>query len=146
MNEPEPPRRHNLVATKNRFLAALCHVNRYSGQFSGLLARDTGISHRTLGRILRGETEPHYGAAIRIAEVISRFSGVDIPLEELIVTGDRDFPTKYVCDLFSCKCRPPWAWTRTGLMRPEFEGIPPGEWSLIVSTKNPYSPNSTFDV
>ena len=116
--------------TKNRFLAALVHVDRYSGRFSGRLSRDTGISTTTLRRILRGEKEPSYGMALKLSNAITRFSNIDIPLNELIGEVDREFPTRYVCDLFRCKCLPPWAYGEDGALVNEFEGIPPGQWTL----------------
>src|SRR5436190_13643119 len=96
-------------ATKNRFVAVLAHVDSYQGRYAGRLAKETGIKRDTLRRILMGKREPEHLSALSVWQAICRATGRDIPLNELIVSADEEFPTKYPCDLFNCRCYPPWA-------------------------------------
>lgn len=130
--------------TKNRFLAALIHVDRYSGRFHGVLARDTGLTTTQLRNILWGRREPGFTAAMRIAEAISRHAPAPIPLGELIVDATAEFPTPHICELFGCKCLPPWASRGDGSKNPRFEGVPPGHWTFAVSVNEPLNPNEEF--
>lgn len=140
MHPTSSPQQLQRPATKNRFLAALCHVNRYSGRFNGLLSRDTGLSTAVLRNILSGRCEPSYGATLRIVDAISRHASVPVRMQELIVPADEEFPTPFICDLFGCKCLPPWARDESGELRKCFEGIPPGRWRFEVP-RSP-TPNS----
>lgn len=98
----------------------------------GLLSRDTGISVRRLKRIIRAEREPTYSEVQILALAISRASRFEIPVAELIVAADEIFPTECICDLFKCRCLPPWAWDEEGRLRIEYEGIPPGKWKFCA--------------
>lgn len=139
MQQPSPSKSDKPYRTKNRFLAALCHTNRYSGRFHRLLSRDTGIEVRLLRKILRGECEPHYLAVLRLWEAITKFSGRDLPLVEFIVPIDEDFPTQFICELFRCNCLPPWAYTKDGSRHADYTGLSPGCWEFSVTYQD--SPN-----
>jgi len=126
---PRPPSR--LPQTHNRFAAALCHISRYNGRYALHLPKDTGLKTEELRLILDGRRDPSHTAAVRIWRAICKASGRDIPLEDLIRPYGEPFPTKYPCQLFACRCHPPWAWENDEL-KPEFQNTPAGTWTFEV--------------
>ncbi|MBC8065901.1 MAG: hypothetical protein H7Y17_13795 [Chlorobia bacterium] len=119
-------------ATKNRFIAALLHIDRYNGRYGGVLSKDTGLSTKELRQILRGQREPSFLAVDRIVKALNEFSEVHLPVNELILDTEDSFPTEFICELFDCKCLPPWALEDDGSRVHRFEGVPPGQWDFSV--------------
>ncbi len=116
---------------KNRLKAILCHIPRYSCRGLDRLAADSGVSRYSLKRFMEG-AQPDYGLLTKVSEALNRELGYALDVREIAVFTHEAFQTPCPCALFGCACIPPWGYTRSGTLKPEFEGIPPGSWTFEV--------------
>jgi transcriptional regulator with XRE-family HTH domain len=77
-------RRHSTPEDGKRALgAAIVHFRERAGLTTPQLARRAGITPANLRRIERGQAEPHWGTARRIA------AAVPVPLADLLAEAER---------------------------------------------------------
>ena len=103
-----PPRRP--CPAHNRLEAVLVHVDAYLLTPVTSLARDAGVSHSALSRVLTGQAAPSFTLACKIARALERRLGARLPGGHLdpseLFSLDGTYPTPSVCDLAGCPDRP----------------------------------------
>lgn len=115
----------------NRLAALMIHIPWYACYGIAHLSEDSGVAKSAISNLIAGVGQPNYATLIRIADALSRRMGKPLDLRELAITEGMNFPTKYPCDLFGCKCTPPWFFESDEETRkPEFRDIPSGKWTL----------------
>ena len=86
---------------------------------------------------MRGEGQPTYSVLYRVGEAISREIGRPLDLREIAVEAGSEFPTRYPCEIFACRCMPPSVYAADGTLRPGFRHLVPGKWtSEDIQTPN----------
>jgi transcriptional regulator with XRE-family HTH domain len=121
----------------NRIGLIMTHTVRYA--FRGLpqLAADCGIFRSTFYRIARGEVEVEFSQAEHIAQVLSKALEVPLSVRE-VFSPDGTYPTPSCCALCGCLgCRPTWAHTKDGTLRPEHRRQKPSDWTLAPLVTQP---------
>lgn len=114
----------------NRVRAIALHLPRYGFCLQERLARDTGLAHTTVGRLLRGVSRPSLPTALRLAAALSVHLGRRLPLNEVFSLNGA-YPTASACELCSCRgCLPPEAYDDEDNLRPEFQGPNAKNWSV----------------
>jgi hypothetical protein len=117
----------------NRLRAILLHVSYYSIEPTTRLASDTGHVHSSISRLLSQRSQPSYLTAQRIAEAISKRSGIAISERE-IFSPDGTYPTPSTCALLGCRgCLPPKAWNEsTDKLKSYWKTQKPGDWCYFL--------------
>jgi len=78
---------------------------------------------------MRGERRPTYLLVTRIMLALEQQLGRKIDPRD-VITEDPEYDTMFVCDLVGCKgCLPEWFYDDAGDVKPEYSGIPPGQWT-----------------
>jgi len=129
MNTKYPSHRRRPAAVQNRVLSHMIHIPRYSFRGMSRLARDANVSKSALSRLLHSQGEPEYSVIYKVTEALSRVRGTPLDLREVAVSIGDSYPTPCTCSLYGCRCLPPWAYTKTGTLRPDWIGIKPGTWT-----------------
>lgn len=133
---PLPSLRRNRIS--NRIRCFMLHIAMYSIEGQRRLARDVGVSHSTISRLVRGETAPSFQLAEAVTQALSRRLGVPVSIRDVFTT-DGTYPTPCVCDLTpDCKgCFPPEAYTEDGTMKPEYRDLRPSDWCRFPPMESP---------
>lgn len=118
---------------RTRLASVLIHVSRYQRSGVSRLAQDAGLSKWAVWRLMRGAGHHDYAVLLRVADAIGREIGRPLDLREIAVEVGSDYPTSYVCQIFGCRCLPPWAYGADGDLLPAFKGVKPGEWTADAS-------------
>ncbi len=132
-HKPTITPRRRPAAVSNRVVALMIHTSRYSCFGLSRLSADTGIAKSAISRLLRGDPQPSYMVLFKVAEALSREIGFPIDLRELAVVDGHDYPTKYPCDLFGCRCIPPWGYDENGDRKPAYKDMASGTWTFTAS-------------
>lgn len=88
----------------------MVHIDAYLLTPVTSLARDAGVSHSALSRVLSGQAAPSFTLAGKIARALERRLGARLlgghlnPFE--LFSLDGTYPTPSVCDLVGCPDRP----------------------------------------
>lgn len=127
LNTPTP--RSGPSRVRNRLDAILWHVPRYTVRGTSRLASDAGIAKSAVSRLRRGKGHPDYIVLYRVAEAIGRQIGRTLDLREIAVEEGDEYPTPFVCEIFGCRCLPPWAYGKDDTVRERFTDMVPGRWS-----------------
>ena len=114
----------------NRVRVLLAHAPRYSIRGQARLAHDVGVARSTISRLVNGRTVPSAALANDVTAALSRRLGTDLDRRD-VFSPDGAYPTPSGCSLCSCHgCLPPDAWGADDVLRPEWRGQRPGDWSL----------------
>ena len=88
----------------------MIHVNAYLLAPVTSLARDAGVSHSALSRVLSGQAAPSFSLACKVVRALERRLGAALPGGHLdpceLFSLDGIYPTASVCDLVGCPNRP----------------------------------------
>lgn len=88
----------------------MVHINGYLLAPVTSLARDAGISHSALSRVLSGQAAPSFSLTCKVARALGRRLGTSLPGSHLdpceLFSLDGTYPTASVCDLTGCTNRP----------------------------------------
>ncbi len=88
----------------------MSHVNGYLLAPVTSLAREAGVSHSALSRVLSGQAAPSFSLACKVARALERRLGAVLPGGRLdpceLFSLDGTYPTASVCDLVGCLNRP----------------------------------------
>ncbi len=124
-----PPLVHPGQRISNRVRPIMLHVPFYTITGVRRLARDCGVAHSTISRLIRGQSEPSYTVAEAVTRCLEKRLGVPLSMREVFTT-DGTYPTACVCDLTPfCKgCFPPEAYDDDDVMRPEYRDLKPSDW------------------
>ncbi len=119
----------------NRIRAVLAHTNRYAFSGEARLARDAGLSRSAVSRFLSGKSNPSFALVMAITRALEQQLGKRIDPRELI-SLDGAYPTPSVCKLCCCRgCLPKEAYAADDTLKPEYQNVRSGEWSLRPSPK-----------
>ncbi len=114
---------------QHRLEGVMLHVPWYSVQGVTRLARDAGVSHSAVSRLLAGETSPSFALLWKLTKALEQRLGRRLDPREL-VSLDGSYPTPSTCALCGCAgCLPPQAYTADDTLKPEWRHVRPGEWS-----------------
>lgn len=88
----------------------MVHVNWYLFAPVARLARDAGVSHSALSRVLSGKAAPSFALAWKVARAIEKRLGAALPGGRLdpreLFSVDGTYPTPSACELAGCPgCR-----------------------------------------
>ncbi len=120
----------------NRILAIMAHTTRYAFKGESRLATDSGVSKSAVSRLVTGQSSPSFALVYRLTQALEKQLGRTIDPRELI-SVDGSYPTESICEVAGCRgCLPGEAYDDDGLLRPEFRGIKPGQWSLGSPAQN----------
>lgn len=118
----------------------ILHSTRYGFNGRSRLAKDSGISPRTISRLLSGSGCPTYETVMRVTEALERDLGRPLDARE-VVSFTGSYPTKTVCEVVGCQgCLPPEAWGEDDLLRPEWRHIRPGTWLAKAERRSSQEP------
>lgn len=105
-----PADRPRSCPVHNRLEAVTIHVNAYLLAPVTSLARDAGVSHSALSRVLSGQAAPSFSLACKVAHALERRLGAALPGGHLdpseLFSLDGTYPTASVCELVGCPNRP----------------------------------------
>jgi DNA-binding XRE family transcriptional regulator len=115
----------------NRVGIALMHSTRYAFSGQARLAADAGVSRSTISRLVNGRTSPSFALVQAVTRALERDLGRRLDPRELF-SPDGTYPTRSGCAAFGCVsgCFPEEAYDRHGNLRPAFQNLRPGDWSL----------------
>lgn len=114
----------------NRLKAIMSHIGYLSFQGTVRLAREAGVSHSVVSRIINGKTAASFPVMVAITNALEKRLGHKIDPRE-ILSFDGIYPTASVCELCGCKgCLPDEFYTKDDELKPEYRGIKAGSWSL----------------
>ena len=136
-NSPIP--KVNTGQVHNRILALMAHTNRYAFKGESRLATDAGVSKSAVCRLLNGQSSPSFALVSSITRALEPhlqrgLEGRRLDPHELI-SLDGTYPTASACQLAGCKgCLPAEAYDEHNRLKPEFQGVLPGQWSLSPSS------------
>lgn len=107
---------------RSRLEAVMVHVNWYLFAPVARLARDAGVSHSALSRVLSGKSAPSFTLAWKVARAIEGRLGETLPGGRLdpreLFSLDGTYPTPSACELVGCPgCRMAEAAARAGSKR-----------------------------
>lgn len=115
---------------RNRIAAVMEHTTQYAIEGRARLARDAGVSKSAVSRLVKGECVPSSTLLMAVTQALEAALGRTLDPRE-IVSQDGNYPTPNVCDLCGCPgCLPDRAYDEDGSLRPQWEGVEPGQWSL----------------
>jgi hypothetical protein len=115
----------------NRVRAILAHGWCYAFEPTERLARDVGVSPRTMRRLLSGQTaNPPFRLVEAVTAALSRDLRLPDPLlVREVFSPDGTYPTPSTCDLCDCGgCLPEGTHDRQGRLKPEYRDARPGDW------------------
>ena len=103
---PSPTARDRPCPVHHRLEAILLHVNWYLFAPVARLARDAGVSHSALSRVLSGRAAPSFALAWKVTHALERRLGAALPGGRLdpreVFSLDGTYPTASVCELVGC--------------------------------------------
>jgi len=112
----------------NRISDLMDHTTRYSIDGVLRLAEDTGLSRKSLYRVLRSEVNPSFFMVARIATALERELKRPIDPRDLLAEHG-EFLTRFACDLSGCRgCLPEVATDEFGDRKKAFAEIEAGAW------------------
>lgn len=123
------------VARKERHIytripAILAHISMYSFQGQARLAADAGTSRSTINRLVHDQCVPSFALVYAIQKALEIRLGRKLPIEEWLSLDD-EWPTTSICELVGCPaCLPDAAYNADGSLKPSFEHIAPGRWTI----------------
>jgi transcriptional regulator with XRE-family HTH domain len=119
----------NYHPVHNRVLALMAHTTRYAFKGESRLAADSGVSKSAVCRLINGQSSPSFALVCALTKALEKHLGKSLDPREL-VSFDGSYPTPSVCELVGCKgCLPQEAYDEHDVLRDEFRGIKPGQWS-----------------
>ena len=106
------------------------HLPYYSFQGQARLAKDAGTSRSTINRLIHNQCVPSFALVYAIQNALKKRLGRSILIEEWI-SLDNTWPTPSICTLVGCAgCLPESAYNADGTLKPAFEHIAPGTWTV----------------
>jgi transcriptional regulator with XRE-family HTH domain len=129
----------------HRVRAIMAHIPWYSTEGPARLAKDLGVSRSTISRLLRGDRTPTPRLAEAVTAALSRRLGRTLPIEEVFSPDGQGFPTGATCRLCGiCPggCMPDAAYDAKGNLRPEYQGMRPGDWCRYPTVSKQLSPST----
>jgi hypothetical protein len=119
-----------------RLKSIMDHIGYLSFQGTVRLAREAGVSHSVVSRMIHGKTTASFPVVVAITHALEKRLGRHVDPRE-ILTFDGKYPTPSVCQLCGCRgCLPDAFYTRDDELKPEYRGIKPGAWSTAESGNN----------
>ncbi|BDI34147.1 hypothetical protein CCAX7_61980 [Capsulimonas corticalis] len=125
-------REHDRAGSRvqNRVAAIMAHTTRYAFKGQSRLAKDAGASEAAVSRLVNGCSHPSYRLVYAVTRALERALGRPLSPDEIVSYGG-SYPTPSVCRLAGCPgCLPDEAYDEDERLRPEFQGVKPGDWSL----------------
>jgi hypothetical protein len=114
-----------------RLPEVLIHINYFSFQGQARLAYEAGYARSTIHRLIHGKCQPSFALVHAIQQVLDRRLGKPLATEEWLSLDGR-FPTASICRLVGCRgCLPDQAYNEDDTMKPEYQHVTPGQWSLL---------------
>lgn len=114
----------------NRIAAVMEHTTKYVIEGRARLARDAGVSKSAVSRLVRRECVPSTTLMLAVTRALEKQLGRPLDPRELI-SPNGEYPTANVCELCGCPgCLPERAYNEDGSLKPGWEGVEPGTWSL----------------
>ena len=138
----------NTSQVHNRILALMAHTNRYAFKGESRLAMDAGVSKSAVCRLLNGQSSPSFALVSSLTRALEPhlhrgLEGRRLDPHELI-SLDGTYPTASACQLAGCKgCLPAEAYDEQNRLRPEFQNMKPGQWSLSPSSASASAASSS---
>lgn len=118
---------------ESRLKAIMDHISYLSFQGTVRLAREAGVSHSAVSRMIHGKTAASFPVIVAITKALEKRLGYHIDPRE-ILTFDGTYPTPSVCKLCGCKrCLPAAFYTKDDELKPEYRNVKSGTWSLTES-------------
>ena len=118
------------VPIQNRVRVLLIHIPIFSIRGQARLAEDVGVSRSTISRLVGARINPSYRLARAVTDALERRLGRPLDIRDVFST-DGTYPTPSGCALCRCGgCLPEAAWGDDGVLKPEWKGARPGDWSL----------------
>jgi transcriptional regulator with XRE-family HTH domain len=119
----------------NRILEIMAHTTRYAFKGESRLAADAGVSKSAVCRLVNGESSPSFAVVTALTGVLEKQVGKTLDPRELI-SFDGTYPTASVCELVDCRgCLPAEAYDEDDTLRPEFQGVRPGERPAVLRSR-----------
>lgn len=120
----------------NRVRVLLVHIPRYSIRGQARLAQDVGVSRSTISRLVSGRINPSHALAQGVTTALSRHLGRPLDPRD-VFSLDGGYLTPSGCGLCGCHgCLPADAWGADDVLRPEWRGQRPGDWSFTRPRKD----------
>ena len=118
------------VPIQNRVRVLLVHIPIFSIRGQARLAEDVGVSRSTISRLVGGRINPSYRLARAVTDALEKRLGRPLDIRDVFST-DGTYPTPSGCALCRCGgCLPEAAWGDDGVLKREWKGARPGDWSL----------------
>lgn len=129
---PPVARKISASPVHNRIRALLAHTTRYAFKGESRLAKDSGVSRSALNRVVSGQSSPSFALVSAITRILERSLGCRIDPHD-VVSLDGTYPTPLVCGVMGCHgCLPDFAYDAGQNIKPEWQGVAPGQWSGSV--------------
>lgn len=114
--------------THNRLHAVMSHIGYLTFKGKTRLAREAGVSHSVVSRIISGKSSPSFAVVAAITRALEKRLGRQIDPRD-IVNFDGAYPTPSVCQLCGCPgCLPDEAYTEDDVLKPQYRGLRSGHW------------------
>ena len=115
---------------ESRLKSIMEHIGYLSFQGTVRLAREAGVSHSVVSRIIHGKTAASFPVIVAITNALEKRLGKHIDPRD-IMTFDGTYPTPSVCELCGCKgCLPAAFYSEDDELLPQYRGIASGAWSV----------------
>lgn len=128
----------------NRLHVVLAHTTRYAFEPKARLAKDVGVSRSTISRLMSGKSRSSFDLVQRVTRALEQALGYCSLDPRELFSPDGTYPTVSGCLLCGCNgCMPEEAYDRWGRLRPAFQAMKPGDWSLSPPGPAPDGAGST---
>ena len=124
---------------KTRIPDLLMHSKSYAFEGPVRLARDCGCSPSAVHRLIAGRGAPTHNLVCAVTRALEQELGRRIDPRDVVMDETGEWLTPNVCELVGCLdhgyggCYPEYAYDEQDNLRPEFEAVRPGYWSLNPS-------------
>lgn len=133
------------VLLTNRVREVLWHIPWYAFKTQARLAQDSGVSPAAISRLIRGESQPSLVVALHVTQALSRRLGRPLDVNE-VFSLDGTYPTPSVCHLSGChNCLPEHFYDEQEQIKPAFQGVAAGSWSMAPAFNASASISPTVD-
>jgi hypothetical protein len=113
------------------------HIGYLSFQGTVRLARESGVSHSVISRMIHGKTSASFPVIVAVTKALEKRLGRHIDPRE-ILSFDGRYPTQNVCTLCGCRgCLPVDYYTADDVLKPEYRGVKSGNWSGTEAATRP---------
>ena len=116
---------------KTRIPELLSHTTRYAFEGGARLAADIGCTRSAVNRLIAGREAPTYNLVCAVTRELERELGRRIDPRDVVMDEFDRWITPNVCTVAGCEgCFPDHAYDEDDNLRPEFENVRPGHWSV----------------